>query len=119
MGQKFLRLGKPQSVHPLIQPYAFYDGKGPGASFPLHYLLCPRPLNVSWARLGGKKVEKVSDLKALFQSSKIVATTCLSINHPLIEKRRFDYCIVDEASQLTLPVCLGTYLLLHLHHESG
>ncbi|KAG0003793.1 Tripartite DNA replication factor [Modicella reniformis] len=26
---------------------------------------------------------------------------------PSLLKRRFDYCIVDEASQITLPVCLG------------
>ena len=37
----------------------------------------------------------------------VVATTCLTINHPLFSRRVFDYCIVDEASQITLPVCLG------------
>lgn len=37
----------------------------------------------------------------------VVATTCLSINHAIFQKRRFDYCIFDEASQATLPVCLG------------
>jgi DNA replication ATP-dependent helicase Dna2 len=49
----------------------------------------------------------------------VVATTCLGINqyfrflfsfltHSFIfTKRRFDYCIVDEASQITLPACLG------------
>lgn len=25
----------------------------------------------------------------------------------LFSRRRFDYCIVDEASQITLPTCLG------------
>ncbi len=38
---------------------------------------------------------------------KIVATTCLGVNHPLFMKKRFDYCIVDEASQITQPVCIG------------
>ncbi|WRT68360.1 uncharacterized protein IL334_005336 [Kwoniella shivajii] len=37
----------------------------------------------------------------------VVAATCLAIDHPLFFKRRFDYCIVDEASQITLPTCLG------------
>ncbi|KAK9453732.1 DNA replication factor Dna2-domain-containing protein [Dipodascopsis uninucleata] len=37
----------------------------------------------------------------------IVATTCLSINSFVLQKRRFDYCIIDEASQVTLPVCIG------------
>src|SRR5204862_8206790 len=31
-----------------------------------------------------------------------------SVNGSFIfNKRKFDYCIVDEASQITLPVCLG------------
>ena len=30
------------------------------------------------------------------------------INHSeLFSRRIFDYCIVDEASQITLPTCLG------------
>jgi DNA replication ATP-dependent helicase Dna2 len=36
-----------------------------------------------------------------------VATTCLGIQHAIFSKKRFDYCIVDEASQITQPVCLG------------
>ena len=42
-----------------------------------------------------------------YNSPNVVATTCLSINHAIFEKRRFDYCIFDEASQATLPVCIG------------
>ncbi len=37
----------------------------------------------------------------------VVATTCLSISHPLFSRRSFDYCILDEATQITLPVSLG------------
>ncbi|KAG0044717.1 Tripartite DNA replication factor [Gryganskiella cystojenkinii] len=37
----------------------------------------------------------------------VVGTTCLGIGDPLFTEKRFDYCIVDEASQITLPVCLG------------
>jgi DNA replication ATP-dependent helicase Dna2 len=37
----------------------------------------------------------------------VVATTCLGVNHAIFSRRTFDYCIVDEASQLTLPVSLG------------
>ncbi|TPX33425.1 hypothetical protein SeMB42_g07481 [Synchytrium endobioticum] len=40
-------------------------------------------------------------------SNQQVATTCLGVSHGLFSRRTFDYCIVDEASQLTLPVCLG------------
>lgn len=31
----------------------------------------------------------------------------LKVNSSLFRNRTFDYCIVDEASQVTLPVCLG------------
>lgn len=31
--------------------------------------------------------------------------TC--VGSTLIQKRHFDYCIIDEASQITLPMCLG------------
>ena len=41
------------------------------------------------------------------ESKKIIATTCLGIKHPIFHKKKFDYCIVDEASQITQPVCLG------------
>ncbi|KAI3653772.1 hypothetical protein MP228_001719 [Amoeboaphelidium protococcarum] len=41
------------------------------------------------------------------QSAQLVGMTCLSTNSPLIQNRTFDYCIVDEASQIPLPVCLG------------
>jgi DNA replication ATP-dependent helicase Dna2 len=37
----------------------------------------------------------------------VVGATCLATQHPLLQNRTFDYCIVDEASQLTLPVCIG------------
>ena len=36
-----------------------------------------------------------------------MATTCLGVNHALFTQRSFDYCIVDEASQITQPVCIG------------
>jgi superfamily I DNA and/or RNA helicase len=33
-----------------------------------------------------------------------LTNTCHS---PLFSRRTFDYCIVDEASQITLPTCIG------------
>ena len=64
----------------------------------------------------------------------MVATTCLGINqYPLADlftdfsfifnKRKFDYCIVDEASQITLPACLGPlryadrFVLVGVHYQ--
>lgn len=49
----------------------------------------------------------LEQLDALYKKPQVVATTCLGINHPIFSIRRFDFCIVDEASQITLPVCLG------------
>ncbi|KAG5438491.1 hypothetical protein PCANB_002595 [Pneumocystis canis] len=37
----------------------------------------------------------------------VVATTCLGITHSIFSKRTFDYCIIDEASQIVLPICIG------------
>ncbi|ODV62863.1 bifunctional ATP-dependent DNA helicase/ssDNA endodeoxyribonuclease DNA2, partial [Ascoidea rubescens DSM 1968] len=38
----------------------------------------------------------------------IVASTCLQINNWLFSYRdSFDYCIIDEASQIMMPICLG------------
>jgi DNA replication ATP-dependent helicase Dna2 len=72
----------------------------------------------------------------------VVATTCLSIDQyvknpmqvnslltlaglasALFNRRKFDYCIVDEASQITLPTCLGplrfadTFVLVGDHFQ--
>lgn len=72
-------------------------------------------------------------------SPPVVAATCLSIDQyalsllgdythplthsPLFFRRKFDYCIVDEASQITLPTCLGplrmadTFVLVGDHFQ--
>lgn len=31
----------------------------------------------------------------------------MGIKHPIFTRRRFDFCIVDEASQISQPICLG------------
>lgn len=55
-----------------------------------------------------KNFNKVSELDNFYKNVQIVAGTCHGIsNHPIFEKRIFDFCIVDEASQVLLPVCLG------------
>ncbi|KAL7749086.1 DNA replication endonuclease-helicase Dna2 [Sorochytrium milnesiophthora] len=77
---KFIRLGSAAKVHPAIRPHTpNYDGS----------------------------LKTVAEFKAYYNDNMVVATTCLSIGHPAITMRQFDYCIVDEASQITLPVCLG------------
>lgn len=60
-----------------------------------------------FATLAVEPKSSVEDLERSWMQPPVVATTCLTINHPLFSRRVFDYCIVDEASQITLPVCLG------------
>lgn len=59
-----------------------------------------------FADLAGVPMKTVQEIESAY-NRQIVATTCLGINHPIFNQRVFDYCIVDEASQITLPVCLG------------
>ncbi|XP_060065451.1 DNA replication ATP-dependent helicase/nuclease DNA2-like [Ylistrum balloti] len=77
----FLRLGKSNKIHPDIQQFS--------AS------------NLT------KNLNTVGELREFYHSQKIVATSCLGVNHPLFSQRRFDVCIVDEASQVLQPACLG------------
>ena len=36
-----------------------------------------------------------------------MATTCHGVNSPILSQRCFDYCIIDEAGQIPLPLSLG------------
>lgn len=91
-----LRLGRLASIHPEVREYAQVAAT-PKGSF--------------------------EEIKSAWHDNPIVATTCLSINHPLFQERIFDYCIVDEASQITLPVCIGpirmarTFILVGDHNQ--
>lgn len=60
-----------------------------------------------FATLAAEPKDSLEELERSWMQPPVVATTCLTINHPLFSRRVFDYCIVDEASQITLPVCLG------------
>ena len=94
-GIGILRLGAVAKVHPEVQGFA---------------------------DLAGIPKTTVEELKESY-SKQVVATTCLGINHPIFNQRIFDYCIVDEASQITLPVCLGpirmarTFILVGDHYQ--
>ncbi|XP_077570114.1 DNA replication ATP-dependent helicase/nuclease DNA2 isoform X1 [Stigmatopora nigra] len=78
----FLRLGQGQKVHPDIMPYTEESIRKDG-------------------------INSVSELEALYGKELVVGTTCLGIKHPIFSRRRFDFCIVDEASQISQPICLG------------
>lgn len=72
--------------------------------------------------LGGVPMKTAEEIENSY-SRQVVATTCLGVNHPIFNQRIFDYCIVDEASQITLPVCLGpirmarTFILVGDHYQ--
>lgn len=78
----FLRLGQGQKVHTDILPYTEENARKKG-------------------------VHTLSDLEQLFNKELVVATTCMGIKHPIFSHRKFDFCIVDEASQISQPICLG------------
>ncbi|SPO24247.1 related to DNA2 - DNA helicase [Ustilago trichophora] len=109
---RILRLGSKEKVHPDAQPF-----------------LLPR-------------CTTLEELKEAFETPNVVAATCLSVHHTFFtsgvaKKLRsrtsageekssaylFDYCIVDEASQIPLPTCLGPlrfadkFVLVGDHHQ--
>ena len=50
----------------------------------------------------------LEELEHYYTNVNVVAATCLGVaGHPIFNRRVFDYCIVDEASQVLLPTCLG------------
>uniref|UniRef100_A0A667XGJ4 DNA replication ATP-dependent helicase/nuclease n=1 Tax=Myripristis murdjan TaxID=586833 RepID=A0A667XGJ4_9TELE len=78
----FLRLGQGNKVHPDILPFTEESERRKG-------------------------VHTLSELEQLYNKELVVGTTCMGIRHPLFSRRRFDFCIVDEASQISQPICLG------------
>ncbi|KAJ8111707.1 hypothetical protein ONZ43_g5558 [Nemania bipapillata] len=91
-----LRLGAPAKVHPEVQEFAILANQ-PASSF--------------------------EEIRHAWHDTPVVATTCLGVSHPVFNERTFDYCIVDEASQITLPICLGpirlarTFVLVGDHNQ--
>ncbi|TPX18862.1 uncharacterized protein E0L32_011477 [Thyridium curvatum] len=91
-----LRLGAPAKVHPEVQEFAV---------------------------LAGQPMSTFEEIHSAWHDTPVVATTCLGISHPVFGERTFDYCIVDEASQITLPICLGpirmarTFVLVGDHNQ--
>ena len=58
------------------------------------------------------KIKTQDDFDDAIMNTQIVATTCLGIGDLVfVHRRDFDYCIVDEASQVSMPVCLGPLAL--------
>jgi DNA replication ATP-dependent helicase Dna2 len=81
-----LRLGAPAKVHHEVRDFAI---------------------------LASQPMKSFDEIRRAWHETPVVATTCLGVNHPIFNERTFDYCIVDEASQITLPICLGPIRMAH------
>lgn len=53
-------------------------------------------------------IQSIAELKVFYASINVAAVTCLAVsNYPFFEMKQFDYCIIDEATQVLLPISLG------------
>jgi DNA replication ATP-dependent helicase Dna2 len=99
-GISFMRLSSSaDAVHPAVLPYV------PDAP---HSPVAAVPAGASPSRF--VRPQTIAELSALVEREPIVAVTCLGVRHSLLARRRFDVCIVDEASQLTQPAIIGALL---------
>lgn len=54
--------------------------------------------------MAASNMKSIDDIRQKLDQVKVVAVTCLGVTSPLLSKKRFDVCIMDEAGQTTLPV---------------
>nr|XP_027220953.1 LOW QUALITY PROTEIN: DNA replication ATP-dependent helicase/nuclease DNA2-like [Penaeus vannamei] len=54
-----------------------------------------------------RKFKDVASLSQFYFSKKVIATTCLGLNHVIFTKRTFDFCVIDEACQVLQVAALG------------
>ncbi|GFR43783.1 hypothetical protein Agub_g4899 [Astrephomene gubernaculifera] len=93
----FVRIGSAQSVHPGVRGYMPGGAHHPDTS--------------------------TAGLQELMGRVNVVGCTCLSVHNPLLAGRTFGVCILDEASQVTLPSSIGalalakSFLLVGDHYQ--
>lgn len=56
--------------------------------------------------VGKKAYGSVDDLAQVVDSAPCVGCTCSGVHHSALSRRHFDVCVMDEASQVTLPAAL-------------
>lgn len=79
-----LRVGSPARISPIVKSYSLYNEEFDNS------------------------INDKSEFQDIVNDCQIVAATCLGLNDVVFGTgKRFDYCIIDEASQVTLPVVLG------------
>ena len=59
---------------------------------------------------GNSAIHTTADVDAFLAARPVFGATCLGMTHPLLQAAVFDVCIVDEASQISLPATLGPLL---------
>lgn len=50
------------------------------------------------------------ELQKVYDDVQVVAVTCLGSSHALLSRRKFDYCLVDEATQIFQPTVIRPLL---------
>ncbi|KAI8033726.1 hypothetical protein M5D96_013509 [Drosophila gunungcola] len=67
--------------------------------------ILPQLEGISEERLT-RDCKTVEELEQALAGPAIVGVTCLGAGHPMFQRRQFDYCIVDEATQVLQPTVL-------------
>jgi DNA replication ATP-dependent helicase Dna2 len=55
--------------------------------------------------------ENMKQIQQVIDDNYIFGTTCLQVNNNFLHCLKFDYCIMDEASQISEPLSVGPILL--------
>lgn len=110
-GIDFVRIGRNDAVHEEIRGHCFSGGmlqSSNGLLFDFHStsFLVQRLISFQYDILTAMDIHSTEEIKVRLDQIKVVAVTCLGITSPLLVNKRFDVCIMDEAGQTTLPVCL-------------
>ncbi|KAI0461345.1 hypothetical protein LJB42_001013 [Komagataella kurtzmanii] len=78
----FYRVGSEAKIHPLVRKFM------------------PQ-------KRGSNDMNSIEDFQRMIHQAPVVAATCMGVGDLVFNYRTFDYCIVDEASQVSMPFCLG------------
>lgn len=93
----FLRIGKKESINPNVWNYAI------------------DPVL--------ENCENIEQMRLAVQGVTVFASTCYACNNPFIASHQFDVCVIDEASQISMPVVIGPllrckkYILVGDHYQ--
>lgn len=86
-GMKFMRLGSTAKIHPSLKDFR-------------------ESVLIS-------SCKTVENLEEVYSRYNIVAVTCLGSVHPMLSQRKFDYCLVDEATQIFQPTVNITFIQIY------